>query len=576
MLASHSTSLTSHTRLDMATVFREQILGMTRRDIACLQGRLAAARKSERNIKSLLSQQRALLQVVCEQALTTTHVVLSPSGVDVKTQTDERPGQFDNNEDHWVAPEDFMISPVYLTLEKVLVEMANKGVGTVFLSDWLVSLLAIIRRLKPDVLSFSNYYYENETRAPGSPLHMVNPRAGIYFMSALDSMCTYSPAGTDNALFPDSEALLHYAVAYASRLSDRDISYVHFCNDPLCYDAEKLAMAINITIEDIVKFIKKNPVIEQPTLSINSIPDSYGPVVDAVNDLLLKGANARGNCALLQFLPLAAATSQKRGDITQKEKLFLGMIIRTALMWYMTYVLSSKLQGSSIVAYQDLLARCMTRDPIVLQSLCKAHKGPYLSTGMLLPGLFAYIFYVSKETGMPQKVGSFCMNAPMTLHNTTQDSQEFLHKWSTADFEVRGKMAQFIAGDSVIKSDAAPTVAAFGHTPKTVLQGQIDSALVSFLHALIMHKNTYEGPSQAAIGYMKEVSSTREYLQTSQGTMLTEYKVGRGHNMAFEAMNGFLKNPFLYKMKHTRHYDTYGRGTVQTTPNTVVSSAIRT
>ena len=575
-ISTKNTSGTPDLRSDMATVFREQMLNMGKRDVSCLIERLASVRRKERNLKLLLTQQHALLQVVSQQVLAKTPVVWTAFGVDAETQTDEQQGYFGNNEVQWVAREEFIISPVYQTLEDVLVEMTNKGIGTVFLSDWLVSLLSIIRRTNPDLLSFSSYYYENEARTQGLSMHMVKARASIYFMSALDNMCTYSPIGNEKALFPDSEALIHYAVAYASRLSDRDISYEHFCNDPLCYNTDQLALAIDFTIEDIVKFVKHSPTDTQLEVGIKSFPNSYGPVVDAVNELLQRGINARRNCTLLQFLPLSASTTnQKRSDITQKEKLFLGMIIRTALMWYMTYLLSSNVQGSSLLAYQALTSRCMTRDPMVMQSLCKAHKGPYISTGVLLPGLFAYLFYVSKETGMPQKTGAYCTSAPMTLH-PTQSLRNYLHKWSTEDFEVRGRMATFIAGDSVINSDMSPTVAAFGHTPKNVLQGQIDTALVSFLHEIIMHRNAYEKPNQAAICYMKEVASTREYLQTSQRTLLQEYNVGQGNNMAFEAMTGFLKNPFLYKMQHTSHFDTYGRGTVQTTHATVVSSAIHT
>ena len=545
---------------------------MTSRDIAILRKELASMRKKERQLQSRLKQTEALLQGVSAHALARTTIEWSLSGIDAETQTDELFVPTFMDEDHSGMPEDFTISPVYETLEAVRVEMANNGIKKVFLSDWVVSLLAIIRRLHPMLLAFTDYYYDNKGMVQGSPLHMLRAEASVCFMSALDSMCKYSSGSTERDLFPDSEILVHYSVAYMSRLSVGEFNYVQFCNDPFGYSTEQLAMAVNTTIMDIMKFTKTQPPDGIPTVSLNWFPPSYVQVVDAVNGILKSGDPAVKNSVLVQFLPLSTSEAQRKKDMTHKEKTFLGVVIRTALMWYMTYNLSCTVQPDSILSYHDLLSRCITKDPIVMQSLYNAGKGPYLSTGMLVPGLFAYLFYISKDPGMAVKVASHNTNKPLTSYPTANLNEE-LQKWCTEDFSVRGEMASFIAGDTVLKSDMPTAMPAFGGRPKNTLQGQIDIALIKFLREILIHDHTYIPSTKVVINYLKEVTSSREYLSTSQLTRAREYNVSDTAK-TFNSMTGFLKNPFLYKLQHTKMFDTQGRSAVQTSRDTVVCTSV--
>ena len=545
---------------------------MTRRDIVILQKRLASMRKKEQHLQSRLKQTEALLQGISAQALARTPIEWSLSGVDAETQTDEGLVLSYREEDHLQVAEDSMISAVYETLEAVQMEMTNKGINHVFLSDWVVSLLAIIRRLNPTLLAFTQYYYENELRAQTSPLHMLRAKASVCLVSALDSMCKYSSGSTERDLFPDSEVFVHYSVAYVSRLSLNELNYVDFCNDPLYYSAEQLAMAVNTTIMDIVKFTKTQPSDGEPTVSLNWFPPSYVQVVEAVNDILQSGNDGVKNSVLVQFLPLSTSGGQKKTDMTQKEKFFLGIVIRTALMWQMTYILSSSVQSDSIRTCHGLLNQCITKDPIVMQSLYNAGKGPYISTGMLVPGLFAYLLYISKDPGMTVKVGSHNTKRPLTHHPTTTLNKE-LQQWCTDDFGVRGKIARFIAGDSLLKSGMSTGMPAFGGIPKNTLQGQIDSALISFLRELLIHNNSYRESMEKVISYLKEVTSSREYLDTSQLTRTRDYSLS-DRTKTFNYMTGFFKNPFLYKLQHAKRFDTQGRSAVQTSRDTVVSTPI--
>ena len=565
----------------MATSFREQLKVITSRDIQPLQAALAARRKKDRKMTAFNKQTDALLQVVSQSTLTKTRtpIVWSPSGVDAQTQTDEQPRVSYSEEAVTEMEREgalrAALSPVYQTLECVIIEMDNKGITNVLLSNWLVSLLAIIRQINPTSQSFSNYYYKNEARAQGTPLHMLKVEAGVNFMSALDNMCTYSPAGTEKGLFSDSELLVHYAVANASRMNNSEISYVQFCRDPLSYTVQQLAQAINIAIVDIVEFVKKPLSKDEKTnVSVKWFPPSYVQVVRAVNALLqAKGSNLANNSVLVQFLPLTKSTSQMRAGLTNKEIVFLGLIMRTALMWYMTYSLSSTVQGDSILAYQALLNRCMVTDGIVVQSLYNAGKGPYQSTGMLVPGLFAYLFYVSTEPTMTQTLGSLSLSSPLASFRTTSLTNR-LQAWRAADFEVRDKLARFIHGDSVLQSKMMATTAAFPGTTRSHLQGQVDSAVVSFLREILVHKHAYATPTSAVIDYLKEVSGSTEYLQVSQRTRTDDYKLTMVNNMARTAMTGLLKNPFLYKVHNTMKFDPFGRETVHTTLDTVVLTPV--
>jgi hypothetical protein len=578
----------------MAVAFRKHVKGTMMRDIRTIQGYLAVGRKRERKLKAFKKQTDALLQMVSQETLERTAIVWSLMGVDAATQTDEQSGpiytedgslfgmgQDDNADDdngvHGSVLARPVLSPVYQTLEDVLLEMANKGINNVVLSSWLVSLLAIIRRMNPTVSSFSNYYYKNEARAQGTPgsLYMLKAEAGTRFTSALDNMCTYSPAGTGKGLFSDSELLVHYAVANASRLTNTDISYAQFCVDPSAYKTEQLAVAVNFTILDIVEFVRK-PLSpnEKPTVSAKWFPPSYVNVIGAVTGLLhARSSSVAKNSVLVQFLPLATSASQQKADLSNKEAVLLGVVMRTALMWYSTYSLSSTVQNDSIRTYRDLLNHCMIRDVIVMQSLYSMGKGPYLSTGTLLPGLFAYLFYISKEAGLTQRVGALCISA----HPTWQPSKQLaegLKSWCAADFNVRDNMASFICGDSVLKSKATTTVAAFPGTTRVRLQAQIDSALVSFMREMLIFENAYTVPNRTAIDYLKEALVTNEYLQVSQRTRITEYNMAKANNMTGTAVTGFLKNPFLYKVHNTMNFDMFGRETVLTNRDTVVSTPV--
>lgn len=558
----------------MASISREHIRNMTSRDIKNLRKELGSIHRRQRQLLCRLKQTDSLLQGTYDHTLTKTPIEWSLSGVDAETQTDECFAVNSYREgDCSRVQEDPMISAVYKTLESVQTEMTNKGINNVFLSDWIVSLLATIRRLNPVLMAFTSYYYENEARTlNGSGLHMLKDKASAYFMSALDMMCTYSSGSTERDMFPDSEVLVHYSVAYSSRLSGHELSYAQFCHDPLAYNADQLSLAIDATITDIVEFTKTHPPNGDLTVSVNWFPPSYVQVVDAVNDILQSGDRAVKNSVLVQFLPLSNSGTQRKTDMAQKEKIFLGLVIRTALMWYMTFNLSSTVQPCSRHAYHGLLDRCITTDPIVVQSLYNANKGPYISTGMLVPGLFAYLFYICKEPGMTVKLGSHSANMPFSSRpNATLT--DGLQKWCTEDFGVRGKMAQFIAGDSVLKSDVSITMPAFGGTPKSSLQGQIDSALILFMREMFSHENAYKQSKDVVISYVKELASTRDYLQTSEATRLTEYNLA-DKDKSFKWMEGFLKNPFLYKLQHTQAFDTFGRSSVQTNRKTVVSSPV--
>lgn len=554
----------------MATMFREQIKTMTKRDFITMQRELATMREKDRTLQSRLKQTETLLQGVTNQALTRTPIEWSLSGVDAETQTDEVLSY--REEDHSGLSEVSMISPVYETLEAVMMEIANKGINSVFLSDWVVSLLAIIRRLNPMCLAFPSYYYENEARFHVSPLDMLRLKSGVCFMSSLDSMCKYSSGSTERDLYPDSEILVHYSVAYVSGLSMDGPSYTEFCEDPLAYSTKQLAIAVDTTIMDIVQFIRTPPSDGECTLSKNWFPPSYVQVVNAVNAIIQSGNHAVKNSVLIQFLPLSKSGGQRKTDMTHKEKFFLGLVIRTALMWHMTYRLSSTVQVDSLHACHDLLSRCIATDPIVMQSLYNASKGPYLSTGMLVPGLFAYLFYISREPGALVKIASHATNMPLASNHTTILDAD-LKKWCTEDFGVRSKMANFIAGDSVMKAGMATTRPAFGGTPKNILQEQIDSALISFLRDILIHEQLYKEASEVAIKHLKEVTSSREYLQTSQITRAREYCLGHT-TKPFRAMTGFLKNPFLYKLQHTKNFDVQGRLAVQTSRDTMVCTSV--
>lgn len=530
---------------------------------------MASVRKKEDDMKCYMEQTDALLQGVWTKKLKRIPIVWSISRVDAETQTNESSLLFCNEEGQCDVIEDPILSPVYETLECVYVEMTNKGINNVFLSDWLVSLLAIIRRLNPALVPLSNYYYENEARFPASPLHKLKTTAGVCFMSALDDMCTYNSGSNLRDSFCDNEFLVHYSVAHASRLHGNDFCYVNFCNSPLLYKTTELAIAIDITISDIVNLMKTRR--DDGNVSIEWFPPSYIHVVQAVNEMMQSGCNAAKNSVLIQFLPLSTSASKSRTDMTNKEKHFLGVIMRTALMWYMTYILSSNVQDNKMHTYHALLDRCITRDPLVMQSLQQANKGPYMSMGMLVPGLFAYLFYISKETDVTVKLGTQSTNIPLSSLYAQCISEE-VESWCTNDFGVRDKMAKFILGDSVLKSDGQRKMSAFGSKGKNTLQGEIDCALFSFLRDILLHRQSYMSTSNVVINYLKEVVSSREYLQASQVTRRAEYKIRNGNDVAFTNMTGFLKNPFLYKLQHTHDFDTYGRGTVQTTRDTMVST----
>jgi hypothetical protein len=568
----------------MAAVFREQLEQVRRRDIRSIQAALAVARKKERKLKVFKRQTDVLLQVVPHQTQRTrTAIVWSLTGVDAQTQTDQSPGPFYSEEtggemqrgtNDNLGASQALLSLVYETLENGLIEMANKGIQSVLLSDWLVSLLAIIRRLNPTESSFSNYYYKDEMKARGTPLHMLRTEASVRFMSALDRMCTYSPNGIGKGLFSDSELLLHYAVAHASRLANTAISYVQFCKDPLSYTVKQLTGALSATIQDIVNFVSKTPPLaDKATASAKWFPPSYIQVVESVNGLLQTGGTAVKNSVLIQFLPLTASTAQKKPDMSNSEAAFLATIIRTALIWHLTYSLSSTVQGDSTRCYQALLNRCMIRDGIVIHSLYSANKGPYLSTGMLLPGMFAYLFYISKEAGMAQRLGMLSLSEAMGPH-PSRSLTEQLRSWRITDFGVRDKMASFICGDSVLKSSVAATSAAFPATTRSRLQAEIDCTLASFMQDILMHKHAYNAQKDSVIDYLKEVSVTSEYLQVSQRTRRDDYNMTNVNNMTRTAMTGFLKNPFLYKMRNTMHFDTYGRESVRTNKDTVLLTPI--
>ena len=554
---------------------------MTRRDIRLIRGEIAVARKKERDFIVYKSQTDALLQVVAGETLTRTPMSLSLTGVDAQTQTDGQYGGLFSEDTVMemglgasdnVAGGQADLSPVYQTLESIYVEIGNSGINSVVLSNWLVSLLAIIRQMHPTCLSLSNYYYKNERRAQGTPLHMLKVDAGVCFMSALDNMCTYSTAGTGKGLFSDSEFFVHYAVANASCLSNYEISYIQFCKDPLSYTAHQLAEVVNAAILDIVDFVKKPlPPNEKFIVSAEYFPPSYVHVVEAVNYLLHTERCVAKHSVLVQFLPLASS-SQKRADMANKEVALLGVVIRTALMWYMTYILSSTVQCDSIRAYHALLQRCMVRDGVVMQSLFSVGKGPFQSTGMLLPGLFAYLFFITREPGMTETLGSLSLSSPLGLQ-PTRSLNNRLMAWRTVDFGVRDKMVRFIIGDSVLKASVTASTAAFPGTTRILLQQQIDSSVVSFLRDLLMHEATYALTTKAVIDYLKEVRATTDYLQVSQHTRTEEYKLGKT-NMTRSAMTGFLKNPFLYRMHNTMNFDDFGRETVHATRDTMVSTPV--
>lgn len=558
---------------------------MTRRDIHAILAILTVTRKKERNMKVFKKQTDAMLQVVPRDTLKITDIVWSSTAVDTYTQTDEQPAggsysmealremELGGGGGDDMGLSQAALSPVYHGLECVRAEMANKGINNVLLSNWLVNLLAIIRRMNPTSLSFSHYYYKNEARAQGTPpLHMVNVEAGVRFMSAVDNMCTYSTAGTGKGLFSDSELLVHYAVANASRHHNSKLSYVQFCNDPLLYSVQQLAHAINETILDIVAFATK-PLAqnEKPQrVNVKWFPPSYVHVVEAVNAILQEGSSVAKQSVLVQFLPLAPASSQQtKADMTNKEIAFLGLITRTALMWYMTYNLSSTVEKDSIIAYEALLNRCMIRDAIVIQSLFNVGKGPYLSTGMLWPGMFAYLFYISKD---PAK--TTVTVARLSESHNTPSLEKDLHIWCTTDFGVRDKMARFICGDSVLHASVTATTAAFPGTTRNQLQGQIDSAIIFVLRDILILKHAYATPANTVIDFMKERTGTTEYLQVSLGTRTTDYKMTMTDNMARRYMMGFLKNPFLYKVHNTGKLDTFGRDTVHTTRATMVATPV--
>ena len=565
----------------MTSVFRKQIKDMMERDIQVILDALAAARKRERNMKVFKSQTDALLQVLSEERPARTPITWSTMGVDAQSQTDgQSSGTFYSKEmlmEMELGTEGHEgDSPVYCTLEMVLNEMKNKGIINVLLSDWLVYLLAIIRRKNPTSLCLSNYYYKNEAKAAGTPLHMLRVDAGVRFMSAVDNMCSYSSAGIGKGLFSDSELLVHYAVANASCLNDSEVSYIQFCVDPLSYTLQQLTKVVSLTILDIVDFVKTTQLPFQDTVyvaNVKNFPPSYINVVNAVNGLLRGGGKVVKNSALVQFLPLTTSSAHAKTDMSAKEKVLLGIIVRTALMWYVAYMLSSAVQNDSTTTYGALLRRCMVRDGIVMQSLQNAGKAPYLSTGMLLPGLFAYIFYVSKEAGETQVLGSLSLSAPF-MPKVNQSLESRLKSWGSANFCVRDKIAQFIVGDSVLKSSKTPRVAAFPGTSRDRLQGEIDSALVVFLQELIMHSSTYRMPRMKAVDFLKETTSTSGYLQVSQETKQVDYKMTRDDNMTHTAMTGFLKNPFLYKEHNTMNFDTFGRETIPTTRATMVSTPV--
>ena len=562
----------------MSRLFKQNIECMVDRDIRVILDALAVARKRERTLKVFKSQTDALLQVISQETPARSPVTWSVSGVDVQTQTDDQvPWTLSEFEmglatNSQLGASQATLSPVYDTLERVLNEKNNKGISNVLLSNWLVSLLAIIRRMNPTSVSFSNYYYRNESRAPGTPLHMLKIDAGICFMSALDSMGQYSLAGTGKGTFSDSELFIHYAVANMSCLHGSDVSYIQFCIEPLSCTLEQLTKAVTFTILDIVDFVK-NDAPQDNIISVNSFPPSYIHVVKAVNSLLRTGGSGVNNSALVQFLPLTSSSGYAKADMTTKEKFMLRIIMRTALMWHMTYNLSSTVQNNCTIAYGNLLKRCMIRDGIVMHSLHSAGKAPYLSTGMLLPGLFAYLFYLSKEAGETQTLGSMCLSAPLVLHSS-QGLENRLQSWRTEDFGVRDKMARFIVGDSVLKSSMTPTMAAFPGTNRDFLQGQIDSALISFLRDIFMHQQKYMMPSITTIDFLKETAVSMGYFQVSQDTKTTEYKMSIKDKMTHTAMTGFLKNPFLFKMHNTKTFDKFGREIVQTTQSTVVSTPV--
>lgn len=460
-------------------------------------------------------------------------------------------------------------TPVRATFIALLKEMKLLHMKYVVHSAWLSDLLTVIGEIYPEPQFLANYYIPKNTGDGAFPTKLYED-AGLKFVSAMDNMCTYELRGNNEIGFPDIELLLHYAMAYASKTLKKTHSYEEFCKTPLTYDSLKLAKAVQKTIHAIT---------ENPKELDDICPDrfaTYHTVLESVQQLVEDKSPVLKNCILTHFITFTNAyITTASSAMDRKEMSLLLPVIRTALI--LNYCQPAT-ESNAVSVYKKIIDASRECDTKTMEAKHVEHNmnsGLFMSTGQILPGLYGFLFHISRATGKPGTQEASSVLTHIVANKISHHRN--LHKkypglaqveketqaWLECSHGARRLMSKNVVYCARLDMDKDPPAVG----PKN--RNNVDLAIIKLLIDLsLKYQSNYEHNKELVLGYMTEENARNNYFGASVKTR-KEHKTKLG---IVDTLKLWM-NPFLYKKTTTATVDAFGRQAINLGNNPRIASS---